>query len=156
MSNHSESGAPSFHRRIAAHCNNSAWDLIERETLDAADCVALVRLAATAAHHWREIGTSDNVASAELLLAWALARAGAGLAAVDAASRAFKHFSKKNSEEPQMAFAQAAMAASLHSAGDQEGHRQHYVEAKQLGTNLPAEDMKHFEAAFRTIPQPTD
>jgi len=63
MSDHSESGALSFHRRIAAHCNNSAWDLIEREALDAGDCVALVRLAATAAHHWREIGTSDNVAN---------------------------------------------------------------------------------------------
>jgi hypothetical protein len=120
MSDHSESGALSFHRRIAAHCNNSAWDLIEREILDAGDCVALVRLAATAAHHWREIGTSDNIANAELLLAWALARAGAGLAAVDAASRAFKHFSEKKSEQPQMAFSHAAMAVSLHSAGDRE------------------------------------
>jgi hypothetical protein len=156
MSDHSESGALAFHRRIAAHCNNSAWDLIERETLDAGDCVALVRLAATAAHHWREIGTSDNIANAELLLAWALASAGAGLAAVDAASRAFKHFSEKKSEQPQMAFSHAAMAVSLHSAGDREGHRQHYVEAKQLGTNLPTEDMKYFEAAFRSVPQPAD
>src|ERR1700744_5985041 len=98
MNDHSESDAASFHRRIAARCNNSAWDLVERETLDAGDRAALVRFAATAAYHWKEIGTADNIASAEMLLAWALARAGAGSAAVDAASRAFKHFSEKKSE----------------------------------------------------------
>jgi hypothetical protein len=156
MNDHPESDAISFQRRIAARCNNAAWDLIERETLDAGDCVELVRLAATAAYHWKEVGTADNVASAELLLGWALARAGAGSAAVDAASRAFRHFSEKKSEAQQMAFPHAAMAVALNSAGDQEGHRRHYIEARQLGMNLPAQEMKYFEAAFRTIPPPID
>jgi hypothetical protein len=156
MNDHSVSDETSFHRRIAARCNNAAWDLIERETLDAGDCVELVRLAATAAYHWKEIGTADNVASAELLLGWALAKAGAGSAAVDAASRAFKHFSEKESEAQQMAIPHAAMAIALHSASDPEGHRRHYIEARQLGMNLPAQDMKYFEAAFRTIPRPVD
>ena len=154
MSDASAPDTVAWHRRLAVQSNNAAWDLIERERLDAGDCAELVRLAATASSHWKEIGTADNIASADLLFGWALARSGAGPAAVDAAGRAFAHFSAKNSGATAMAFPHAAMAISLFSAGDGKGHRRHYLEARRIGDSLPAKDRRHFEAAFRTLPAP--
>jgi len=154
MSDASAPDTVAWQRRLAVQSNNAAWDLIEREQLDAGEVAELVRLAATASTHWKEVGNADNIASAELLFGWALARAGAGPAAVDAASRAFAHFSAKNSDVTAMAFPHAAMAISLLSAGDREGYRRHYLEARRIGDSLPAEDRRHFEAAFRTLPKP--
>src|SRR5262245_58442652 len=122
----------SIRRRIASQCNDAAWNLIEKPELETGECLALVRLAGTAAHHWGEIGTESNIAHADLLLSWALARAGAAAPAVDAADRALKHFAEKPSKDWERAFAHAAMAASLHCAGDQEGHHRHYKAAQQL------------------------
>ena len=153
----SDASAPdpvAWHRRIAVQSNNAAWDLIERENLNAGECAELLRLAATAASHWKEIGNADNIASADLLFGWALARSGAGPAAVDAAGRAFAHFSAKQSGATAMAFPHAAMAIALFSAGDREGYLRHYLEAGQIGGSLPANDRKYFEAAFRTLPKP--
>jgi hypothetical protein len=46
------------------------------------------------------------------------------------------------------------MAASLHCAGDHEGHRRHYSEAQQLENKLAPGDLKIFQAAFRNVPRP--
>lgn len=154
MSDASAPDPAAWHRRIAMQSNNAAWDLIERDNLTAGECAELLRLAATASSHWKEIGNADNVASADLLFGWALARSGAGPAAVDAAGRAFAHFSAKQSGESGMAFPHAAMAMALFSAGDREAYLRHYLEASQIGARLPAEDRKYFDAAFRTVPKP--
>ena len=144
-----------MHKRIAAQCNNAAWDLIERDILDAAECLRLVSLAATASFHWGEIRTPDNVAHADLLLAWALARTGAGPAAVCAATRVFNYFAARTSGGADMAFPHAAMAVACHCVGDPNGHRRHYLEAERLGRLLPPAGAKHFEAAFRTVARPS-
>ena len=135
-------------KRIASRCNDAAWNLIEKPDLAASECLALVRLAGTASFHWSEIGTAGNIAHAELLLSWALARAGAAALAVDAAGRALRYFTETPSKDWERAFAHAAMAASLHCAGDQEGHRRHYNEAQQLQSKLAPGDLKLFQAAF--------
>jgi len=113
-----------------------------------------VRLAATAAYHRGEIGTESNIAHADLLLSWALARAGAAAPAVVAAGRALKHFTEKPSKEWEIAFAHAAMAAAFHCAHDQDGHRRHHSEAQQLESKLAPGDLKLFQAAFRNVPVP--
>jgi hypothetical protein len=141
-------------KRIASKCNNAAWDLIEKPDLDTSECSALVRLAGTASHHWSEIGTARNMAHADLLFAWALARAGAAAPATDAAERALRYFTENPFEDWENAFAHAAMAASLHCAGDQDGHRSHYNEAQQLEGKLARGDLKLFQAAFRNVPRP--
>lgn len=145
---------PEMQKRIASKCNDAAWNLIEKPDLAASDCLALVRLAGTASHHWSEIGTAGNIAHADLLFAWALARAGAAAPAVDAAGRALGYFSGKPSKDWERAFAHAAMAAALHCAGDQDGHRRHYNEAQQLEGTLAPGDLKLFQAAFRNVPRP--
>jgi hypothetical protein len=141
-------------KRIASQYNNAAWELIEKSNLSIDECVALVRLAGTAAYHWGVVGTAANIAHAHLLFAWALARAGAAVLAVDSAERALKYFTENQSKEWERAFAHAAMAASLHCAGDQEGHHQHYKEAQQLESKLAPGDLRLFQAAFRNVPRP--
>ena len=153
MTDLSPSGAD-MHKRIASRCNDAAWDLIEKPDLAASECLALVRFAGTACHHWSEIGIARNIAHADLLFAWALARAGAAAPAVDAAARALKYFTENETKDWERAFAHAAMAASLHCAGDQEGHRRYYNEAQQLEVTLAPGDLKLFEAAFRNVPRP--
>lgn len=153
MSAASQSGSE-IEKRIASRCNDAAWNLIEKPDLAASERLALVRLAGTASHHWSEIGTARNIAHADLLFAWALARAGAAVPAVDAAARAMQHFTETQSEDWERAFAHAAMAASFHCAGDQEGHRRHYNEAQQLESKLAPGDLKLFQAAFRNVPRP--
>ena len=145
---------PETQKRIASRCNDAAWDLIEKPELEASECLALVRLAGTAAYHWREIGTESNIAHADLLFSWALARAGAAAPAVDAAGRALQYFTDKQSKDWELAFAHAAMAASLHRAGDLEAYRRHYDEAQRLEGKLAPGDLKLFQAAFRNVPRP--
>ncbi len=140
-------------KRIASQCNNAAWDLIEKPDLTASERCALVRLAGAASHHWSEIGTAGNIAHADLLFAWALARAGAAAPSVDAAERALRYFTETPSKDWEKAFAHAAMAASLHCAGNPGGHRRHYSEAQELGSKLAPGDLKLFQAAFRNVPR---
>jgi hypothetical protein len=153
MSNASPSAAE-LQKRIASRCNDAAWNLIEKPELEPAESLALVRLAGAAAHHWGEIGTEGNVAHASLLFSWALARAGAPALAVNEAGRALRYFTEKQSKDWERAFAHAAMAASLHGAGDLQGHQRHYNEAQQLESKLAPGDLKLFQAAFRNVPQP--
>lgn len=141
-------------KRIASQCNDAAWALIEKPDLAASECFALVRLAGTASYHWGAIGTAGNIALADLLFSWALARVGAAAPAVDAAGRALRYFTENQSEDWERAFAHAAMATSLHCAGDREGHRRHYNEAQQLESKLAPGDLKLFQAAFRNVPRP--
>jgi hypothetical protein len=141
-------------KRIASRCNDAAWDLIEKPDLAAGERLALVHFAGTASHHWCEIGTARNIAHADLLFSWALARAGAAAPAVDAGACALSFFTENESKDWERAFAHAARAASLHCAGDQEGHRRHYKEAQQIESTLAPGDLKLFQAAFRNVPRP--
>lgn len=150
----SSASSSEMQKRIASRCNDAAWDLIEKPDLAADECLALVRFTGTASHHWLEIGTARNIAHADLLFSWALARAGAAAPAVDAGARALGFFTDNESKDWERAFAHAAMAASLHCAGDQEGHRRHYNEAQQIENTLAPGDLKLFQAAFRNVPRP--
>jgi hypothetical protein len=143
-----------WERRIAAQCNNAAWDLIERPTLETREIAELVRLAATASYHWQRIGTLANIAHADLLFSWAASRAGAGPIAADAASRALSYFTKNASERWELAFAHAAMAIASHCNGDSNGHKCHYEAAKAVGDTLPSKEASIFLAAFRSVQTP--
>ena len=138
------------HRQIAARCNNGAWDLIEREGLTSEEQAELVALAATARHHWCAVGGASEIAHAELLFAWALARAGAGQAAMVAGQRALDGLAEAADWEK--AFAHGAMAAASLAAGAP--HGSHYRQAEALGKGLSGADARYFQAAFRTVPAP--
>jgi hypothetical protein len=143
-----------MHRRVASQCNDRAWTLIEKAELNAGECTDLVRFAATASYHWKQIGTESNIAHADLLLSWAFARIGASALAVQVASRAYEYFSQNQSEEWEKAFAHAAMAIALHGADDLQGHRRHYQEARLLEDKLTPGDLNLFQSAFRNVPRP--
>ena len=150
MTEDQKMGVSDFHRITAAFCNNEAWSLLETPDLDATQTVRLVTLAATARHHWHEVGTASNIAHADLLFGWALARAGAGDAAMDAARASLTHFNEEGSVW-ERAFAEAAMAAACRASGDEEGFAHHYAQARTLGDELDEDDAVYFQAAFNTL-----
>jgi hypothetical protein len=154
MADATKSAEEIWQRRIAAQCNNAAWNLIEQPTLDSREMAELVRLASTASYHWQRIGTLTNIAHADLLFSWAAARAGVGPIALDVASRALSYFSENPSEDWELAFAHAAMAIAFYCNGDRDGHERHYAAAKELGDTLPSKEASLFLAAFRSLPTP--
>lgn len=147
-----QSADETWHRRVAAQCNNAAWDLIEKSALDSHEIAELVRLASAASYHWRRVGASASAAHADLLFAWAMARAGAGPVALDAASRSLSYFMENQSEDWELAFAHAAMAMAFYCNGDSEGYKRHHQTAKDLADVLQPEEASIFLEAFRSIP----
>ena len=150
MAEDQKMGVRDFHRITAAFCNNEAWSLLETPDLDATQTARLVTLAATARHHWHEVGTASNIAHADLLFGWALARAGASEAAMEAAHAALTYFNAEGSAW-ERAFAEAAMAAAFRASEDEEGFVRHYSQAKALGDELDEDDAGYFQAAFKTL-----
>ena len=150
MTEDQKMGVSDFHRITAAFCNNEAWSLLETPELDAAQTARLVTLAGAARHHWHEVGTASNVAHADLLFGWALARAGAGDAAIEVARSALEFFDVEGSAW-ERAFAEAAMAAACRASGDEEGFSRHYEQAEALGKGLDEDDAVYFQAAFKTL-----
>lgn len=150
MSDHTGPDNSDMQKRIASKCNNAAWALIEQPDLDAADIARLLTLAATARHHWHEIGDAGNGAHADLLFAWALARAGVAEAACLLADTALSHFENGGAKWEQ-AFAHAAMAAACRANRDRDGFQDHCARAEALGSELSPQEADYFLAAFKTV-----
>lgn len=142
---------PKQAKRVAANCNNEAWDILELDNPDLEQIARLVVCAGTAQFHWNTVGTENNKAHANLLLAWALARAGAGPVALQLARVTLSHFEKCSSADWEMAFAHAAVAAGSMASKDKEGFRRHYLKAEAIGKKLTGPEASHFNAAFRTL-----
>lgn len=152
MSDREGSSNPETQRQVASECNDAAWTLIERPDLNPKDIAQLLTLAATARHHWHEIGNAGNVAHADLLFAWALARAGVAGASVLLADKALSYFEEDGAIWEQ-AFAHAAMAAACRADRDTHGFQRHYSRAQELGAGLSRQDAVYFHAAFKTVPK---
>jgi len=145
---------PELHKQVASFCNNKAWALIETAKLDTRAQAELVELAGTARHHWTRIGPPQNIALAQMLFGWALARAGAAKPGLEEAKAALRHFEANDAPAWQVAFGHAAMAAASLAAGDKKGHAKHYTAARDKGLRLAPTDAKYFDAAFSTIAKP--
>lgn len=142
---------PQHAKRIAATCNNEAWDILELDNPDLGQIARLVACAATAQFHWHLVGTENNKAYADLLMAWALARAGVGAVALPLARETLSHFERSSSADWEMGFAHAAVAAASMAQNDREGFERHYSRADSIGQNLTGPEASHFHAAFRTL-----
>ena len=140
-------------KRLASKCNDSAWSLIEKSNLNSNDITQLLTLSATARHHWHEVGTPSNIAHADLLFAWAMARAGVSGAAVHLANSVLSFF-EENGADWERAFAYAAMAAACSADGDGNGLQWHYSSAEKIGAGLSESDQSYFLAAFKSVPKP--
>ncbi|MBO0345336.1 hypothetical protein J0X15_08900 [Roseibium sp. CAU 1637] len=114
----------------------------------------LANLAATARFHWQAVGAPEGIAHANLLFAWAMAKAGAGDAALLAASDALAHFKDKPSEPSELAAAQAAMAAACLAAGLRDGYARHHAQASELAATIGADTVVPSLAAFKALPVP--
>jgi hypothetical protein len=142
------------HRWFAVECNNRSWTLIERPERTADEDDELLLRAHAAAFHWQAIGTEEQRALADLLLAHTHALIGRPDFASRYAGRAYGFFSAERREPWQRAFAEAAMAHAAAVSGRTLEHAAHYQRAGEIGASLGKEDREIFLATFRTIPAP--
>ncbi len=143
-----------WHRWFAIECNNRAWTLAEAEQRSNAEDAELLACAYSAAYHWSQVGTAENAALAEMLLAQAHALLGHGDLALHYARRTFDWVAANSRPDWEVAFAHAILANAAHAAGDGALHAEHYAIAKLAGDALGAEDKAIFDATFRLIPPP--
>lgn len=153
MTNEAQPNRSEHFKKETSQCNNGAWALIERPSLGPEDTVQLLTLAATARHYWHAEGSPNNVAHADLLFAWALARAGVSEAAVVMADSVLSYFTDQG-ETWELAFAHAAKAAACAARGDRNGLMSHHAKAEELGGTLSGPDAAYFSAAFKTVRRP--
>jgi len=121
---------PKQAKRVAANCNNEAWDILELDNPDLEQIARLVVCAGTAQFHWNTVGTENALQLARVTLS---------------------HFEKCSSADWEMAFAHAAVAAGSMASKDKEGFRRHYLKAEAIGKKLTGPEASHFNAAFRTL-----
>ena len=144
-----------WHKRFAASCNNSAWNLIEKPERTAAEGREMIYLAYAAAYHWSVVGTPVNHARAEILLAHALALFGKGDDAKEYARSALSFFEAGNGEDWDIPFAHLEMALAAASQGDYDRHRLHYDLARSTGEVISEqEDRDIFFHELARIPPP--
>lgn len=137
-------------KRCAASANNAAWDLLEDPGSDPA---RTLQSAAAAREIWGRIGTRYQIAHADLLLAWAAARAGAPETSVALAGSALEILAADSGTAFDKAIAHAAMAAALYASGDMRGFADQKAQALIAAERLEAADRKYFERPFRTLPE---
>lgn len=153
MTDHNETERTDWQKHVAAQCNNLAWGLVETAELTPDDQIKLLTLAATARHHWHGIGTENQIAHADLLFAWALARLGAADHALRLATETTTYFDAGGADW-ERACAHAALAAAYFAKGDAQALHQQLAHAQALGAELDEPDAGYFRAAFSTIPTP--
>jgi hypothetical protein len=141
-------------KRFGSEANNTAWTLAESDTTDAAVRDALLVTACAAAYFWKQEGTAQNVALADILLARAFTVAEAPLPAMRFATRALNDVSGRVSEPWEMAFAHAIFADASRLNGDMVAFRAHYEQARTIGETLDTEDREIFLATFHRIAPP--
>jgi hypothetical protein len=151
----SEEDIAHYHRRFASRANDRAWTLSEKSTLTDEDEVELLETSHAAAYHWRQIGTENQMAHANLLLGRVHSLLGNGRAALKYAQAAFEFMSNRPSEKWELAFAHAVLANAAHTVGDSGIHKKHFTEAKVLADRLEGEERKLFLATFNLIPEPS-
>ncbi len=105
-------------------------------------------------YHWGQVGTEENRALGEMLLARVHVLAREPEPALRHAEASFRYFSGRESEPWQMALAHAMMADAAALAGDAEKHRGHYEQARDLGEALGDEDRSVVRATFDRVPTP--
>jgi hypothetical protein len=143
-----------WRRRFASEANNRGWALAEQASRTPAEDAEMLDAAHASRHLWAPIGTADNRAYAELLLAQVHALVGHGARALEHARAAHRHLAAPGRSDWEIAFARAVLAHAAHAAGDADLHAREHAAAVAAAAALDGEDRRVFDATFRTIPRP--
>lgn len=144
-----------WHRKMAAQCNNRAWELSTRqrtpeegrEMLDAAHASAF---------HWAQVGTELQRMRATMLLAEVHAASGHGATALALAETVRRYFlAKDDTPDWERAFVHAVDAHAAHAAGDAARHRAAHAEALSATAAIAdPEDRAVVEQTLAVVPAP--
>lgn len=137
---------------FAIESNNEFWQISENEITEKNAEKALTA-AFTSLYHWQRVGNDDNKYLAYLAVARALAINNMADLAIDYAARCYDFF-KETDQLWIKAFINAILSHANLIQGKVEQAASYYQEAKNIGSNLQAEDLEVFNATFRHIPDP--
>ena len=146
--------ATAWHKRVAAQCNNRAWELStaqrtppqDREMLDAAHASAF---------HWAKIGTELNHMRATMLLAEVHALLGHGQMALAFAQQMRNYFLGRETDNWELAFTHAIHAHAAAVAGKSDEHRAAYQAAIAAIAAIASEKDRVIVArTFSQVPAP--
>jgi hypothetical protein len=144
-----------WHRRFAVDANNRAWTLSEKAVLAPEERSELLHAAHAAAYHWSKIGTTAQIAHADLLLGRVHALLGHGESAMTFATEALDAIGSREAEPWEAAFAHAILADAAAASGRTALHAEHYAKAKALGGSLAdPQERAQFLATFALVPAP--
>jgi hypothetical protein len=114
----------------------------------------MLSVAHASLHHWRQVGTEENAALGEMLVAQVYALLGHGAPAMRYAVRMFDWVTANRRPAWEVAFAHAVLANAARAAGKRALYAERYRSAAELGAGLKPEDKAIFGATFRLIPPP--
>ncbi len=144
-------GELEFHRKIAKHCFNEAWDYLDKKDRDANDEQRMLHLAHASRYHWSFVGNAGNMAVGD----WQLSRVYAALKEPSLAL----HFAKsaleicqKNNLSEILISAYEGLARAYAIANDYQSAKNYINKAReQLGnaTGLDDEGKKMYSDQIR-------
>jgi hypothetical protein len=105
---------------------------------------------------WNAVGTTRNIAAAQVLLGQAHALLGNARYALPYAEAAHAYFMSNPSQPWELAFSHAVLASAAHCAGDSALYERNYTAALALIAKLPeGEDKALLEATMKVVPKPS-
>jgi DNA-binding transcriptional MerR regulator len=127
-------------RRLAAALFNGTWTLMEKETRSRDEDDAMLHMAHASAHHWRQVGTAQNIARGE----WQCSRVYAVLRRAEPclhhAQRVLDICLEHGFGDFDLAFAYEALARGHAIAGDAERARAYTEQALAAAEDISADD----------------
>jgi len=143
-------------RRLAASLFNRTWTLLEKEDRSRDEDDAMIHMAHASAHHWRQIGTPQNVARGE----WQCSRVYAVLRRAEPclhhAQRVLDICQENDLRDFDLAFAYEALARGHAVAGDAEQARAYTEQALAAAEDIAeADDRELLLTDLETIPGQT-
>lgn len=141
-----------MHRWFAVECNNTSWDLSERDTWTEEDERSFLAAAYASAFHWEQVGEPINRARSDMLLAHTHAQLGDGKRALYYARAAVSLLETAGATGWDHAFAHlvCAFAAGVSGNRDLMATEWEIVEAQGNKIN-DASDRAAFAAAMERV-----
>jgi len=125
-----------MHRWFAVECNNSSWDLSEKETRSDEDERSMLAAAYASAYHWEQTSEPINRTRADMLLAHVHAQLGEGKRALGYAQSAVSRLDDARATDWDHAFAHLVYAFAAGVSGHRDLQEAEWETAEAQGNKI--------------------
>ncbi len=146
-----------WQRRIASQANNAAWRIADQPLRTPAENQTMLHAAHASAWLWKQIGTPNQIAHADQLLAHVYALLALPVPARHHLNLSQPAFLGARATPPpwEVACAHIVAAGVAAAEGDAAAHRHHHAEAERtLAALADPQERAILEPALRVVPRP--